>query len=250
MKRPESRLLKIPLTAALTTMTQIPPAPQASPPLVSPAQFLIDGPEDAPLTFAFAHGAGAPMDTPFMTVFARHLAAEGLRVVRFEFPYMARVRREGGRRPPNPAPVLLESWRQVAAALEGALEGSAKLAVGGKSMGGRFASIFAAQRAQQGQPLAAVACLGYPFHPPGKPAALRVAHLKDLTTPTLIIQGRRDPFGTDAETPSYDLSPAIAFHWAEDGDHNLSPRKASGRTAEQNWRQAGAALARFLKAQI
>ncbi|MGO1120161.1 alpha/beta family hydrolase [Rhodovibrionaceae bacterium A322] len=218
-----------------------------SPPvLVTSDGFLIDGPQEAPLTFAFAHGAGAPMDTPFMAAFATALAEEGIRVVRFEFPYMARMRREGGRRPPNRAPVLMETWRQVAELLSDA----PKLAVGGKSMGGRFASLFAAQRENQGAPLAAVACLGYPFHPPGKPENLRVEHLSGLKTPTLVVQGTRDPFGTEAEVPNYPLSDAISLSWAPDGDHNLTPRKASGQTQEQNWQEAGAALATFLKARI
>ena len=83
----------------------------------SPPDFLTDGPAAAPLTFAFAHGAGAPMDTPFMTVFAEGLGARGWRVVRFEFPYMAKRRADGKRRPPDRAPVLLDCWQRVIAAL-------------------------------------------------------------------------------------------------------------------------------------
>src|SRR3546814_1171694 len=92
----------------------------------------------APLTFACAHGAGAPMDTPFMSFFATGLAAHGWRVVRFEFPYMARRRSESGRSPPDRQPVLLETWQRAIAALE-----PGPLVIGGKSMGGRMASLIA-----------------------------------------------------------------------------------------------------------
>ncbi|HMA15237.1 MAG: alpha/beta family hydrolase [Bacteroidota bacterium] len=197
---------------------------------------LIDGPAGpAPLTFAFAHGAGAPMDTPFMSFFAEGLAARGRRVVRFEFPYMA-ARRQGGRRPPpDRQPVLLETWRAVIAHL-----GAETLVIGGKSMGGRMASLLADEAG-----VAGLACLGYPFHPTGKPERLRTEHLATLRTPCLICQGTRDPLGNAEEVAGYTLSPAIRLHWAEDGDHDMKPRKASGRTADQNWAAALDALDGF-----
>jgi len=198
-------------------------------------EFRVDGPARAPLTFAFAHGAGAPMDTPFMTFFAEGLAGHGWRVVRFEFPYMA-LRRRAPRRPaPDRQPVLLETWRQVIAAL-----GPDSLVIGGKSMGGRMASLVADETGVRG-----LACLGYPFHPAGKPERLRTEHLAGLATPCLICQGTRDTLGSAEEVAGYALSPAIRLHWAEDGDHDLKPRKASGRTAEQNWREAVATLDGF-----
>ena len=203
----------------------------------SPPAFLSDGPADAALTFAFAHGAGAPMDTPFMTAFAEDLADRGWRVVRFEFPYMAKRRDDGKRRPPDRAPVLLACWQAVIDAL-----GPEALVIGGKSMGGRMASMVAADAGVRG-----LACLGYPFHPPGKPDRLRVDHLADLAVPCLILQGSRDPLGNREEVASYPLSPSIAVHWAEDGDHDLKPRKASGRSREQNWNEAIAALDAFLR---
>ena len=199
--------------------------------------FLFDGPESAPLTFAFAHGAGAPMDTAFMTTFAEGLAEAGVRVARFEFDYMAGRRHGGKKRPPDRQPKLLESWRAVIAAL-----GPDRLVIGGKSMGGRMASLVADETAVRG-----LVCLGYPFHPPGKPERLRTEHLADLVTPTLILQGTRDPFGTQEEVPGYNLSANIALHWAPDGNHDLTPRKASGHTQADNWSAAIAAIVAFLQ---
>ncbi len=200
------------------------------------AELLFDGPRDAPLTLALAHGAGAPMDTPFMTAFAEGVAAAGFRAARFEFAYMAARRRDGKRRPPDREPKLLEAWRAVIAEL-----GPERLVIGGKSMGGRMASLVADETGVRG-----LVCLGYPFHPPGKPERLRTAHLESLRTPALIVQGSRDPFGRAEEVPGYSLSAAIRLHWAEDGDHDLKPRKASGRTQEQNWQEAVAAVVGFL----
>ena len=89
-------------------------------------------------------------------------------------------------------------------------------------------------------------CLGYPFHPVGKPERLRTEHLKDITTPTLIVQGTRDPFGKSEEVATYELAKRIRLHWLEDGDHSLKPRKSSGRTEEQNWQEGVDAIADFL----
>jgi len=199
-------------------------------------ELLIDGPADAALTVALAHGAGAPMDSPFMTAFAEGLAGCGYRAVRFEFPYMAERRRSGKRGGPNRAEILLESWRAVIEDF-----GSERLVIGGKSLGGRMASMVADEMGVSG-----LACLGYPFHPPGRPDTARVSHLKELRTPTLILQGTRDPFGTPEQLQEYDLSPAIRVHWLEDGDHGFKPRKKSGRTERQNWDEGIATLAGFL----
>ena len=89
-------------------------------------------------------------------------------------------------------------------------------------------------------------CFGYPFHPPGKPETLRIAHLKPLRTPALFVQGTRDALGSRDEVARLELSGQIAFEWIEDGDHSLKPRRASGRTERQNLEQAIEAAARFL----
>lgn len=200
---------------------------------------LIDqGSADAPLTLVLAHGAGAPMDSPFMTIIAEGIASAGWRVVRFEFPYMAARRDGGSKRPPDRQPVLLDTWREVIADLGG----PERLVIGGKSMGGRMASLIADEAGVRG-----LVCLGYPFHPPGKADRLRTGHLADLSTPTLICQGTRDTMGGRDLVRGLTLSPAIRLHWAEDGDHSLKPRKASGRTEAQALAEAVAAVDGFLR---
>ena len=197
---------------------------------------VFDGPDDADLTVALAHGAGAPMDSPFMVTIAAGLARAGLRVVRFEFPYMRKRRIDGTRRPPDRAPVLLETWRAVIATL-----GPGRLVIGGKSLGGRIASLLADQAGVR-----ALVCLGYPFHAPGRPATPeRLVHMAALATPTLIVQGERDTLGAPAEVAGYTLSPAIDIAWMIDGDHSLKPRKASGRSEADNLADAIAAVVAF-----
>jgi predicted alpha/beta-hydrolase family hydrolase len=201
----------------------------------------LDGPADGP-TLALAHGAGVGMDSPFMAAFAEGLAARGVRVARFEFPYMAQRRVDGKKRPPSAQAKLLASFRAVVEALGGPQH----VAVGGKSMGGRMASLLAAEVEAEGTAVPAVLALGYPFHPPGKPDSLRIAHLQTLRTPMLVCQGTRDPFGTADEVPGYRLPDTIRLHWAPDGDHDLSPRKRSGHTTEANWAAAMDAAAQTL----
>jgi predicted alpha/beta-hydrolase family hydrolase len=198
------------------------------PALANDPELLINGPESAATTIALAHGAGAGMDTPFMEFFATGLAKRGYRVARFEFAYMASKRLTGKGKPPDRATVLRETWLKVVNML-----GRKGLVIGGKSMGGRIASLVADEAG-----VTALVCLGYPFHPVGKPAQLRVEHLRTIKTPTLIVQGERDPFGSREEVAGYALSPAIKVAWLEDGDHSFKPRKASGRTEHQN-RDAG-----------
>jgi uncharacterized protein len=200
--------------------------------------FLFDGPESAAgPTVVLAHGAGAPMDSPFMNAMARGLAARGLRVARFEFPYMHRRRAAGERKPPDREPVLLATWR---AAID-ALGGAERVVIGGKSMGGRMASMIVDEAGVRG-----LVCLGYPFHPQGRPDRLRVAHLAGLRTPTLIVQGTRDGLGSREEVEGYTLSPRIRIVWLEDGDHSFKPRSSSGKTERQNLEEAVAAVAEFV----
>jgi predicted alpha/beta-hydrolase family hydrolase len=204
------------------------------------AHIIFDGPAEAAMTVALAHGAGAPMDSPFMDAVARGLAENGLRVARFEFPYMAKRRKEGTKKPPDRAPVLLQTWRDMIDRL-----GRDRLIIGGKSMGGRIASMIAATLEQEGTPVSGVACLGYPFHPPGEPERLRTEHLETIKTPTLILQGERDPFGKRDEVEAYNLSDAVQLHWLADGDHGFKPPKASGRTEADNIDEAVAVLVEF-----
>lgn len=185
-----------------------------------PVDFLALGPKSAAATILLAHGAGAPMDAPGMTAIAEALAAQNLRVVRFEFAYMAGRRTEGTRRPPPRADTLIPEYNEAIDALQ---EGG-PLIIGGKSMGGRVASMIADALFETDR-IAGLLCIGYPFHPIGKPETLRTAHLQNLQTPTLICQGTRDPFGSTDEVSTYELSPAIQVTWFDDGDHDLKPRK-------------------------
>ncbi len=195
-----------------------------------------NGPAKAGLTVVLAHGAGAPMDTPFMAFFAEGLADKGFRVGRFEFPYMA-ARRGGKRKPPDREPVLLDTWRSVIADVTG------PFAIGGKSMGGRMASLIADEVGAAG-----LLCLGYPFvGVGGKENPKRTAHLATLKTPTLMCQGTRDPMGNAAYVKGLKLSRKVRLFWAEDGDHDLKPRKASGLTQAQNLAAALDAAGRFLE---
>jgi predicted alpha/beta-hydrolase family hydrolase len=189
-------------------------------------EVLDDGPPDAAQRLILAHGAGGPMNAPFMNKVARGIAAHGIRVIRFEFPYM-RKRREEGRRTgaPDRQPVLIDAWREVIARFAP----DAKLFIGGKSLGGRIATMVADEGG-----VAGVICLGYPFHPPADPGRLRTKHLETLRTPTLIIQGERDPFGSRREVEAYALSSQIRFEWLPDGDHSFKPRAGSGVTEAQN----------------
>jgi uncharacterized protein len=199
-------------------------------------ELLHTGPADGPV-LVLAHGAGAPMDSPFMEAFAEGLAGRGVHTVRFEFAYMA-ARREGRRPGPDREAVLLQAWRDVVAELGG----GPVLSIGGKSMGGRMASMVADELGVRG-----LVCLGYPFHAIGRPEKPRVEHLRMLATPTLIVQGTRDSFGTPEDVAGYDLSPAITVHWLEDGDHDFKPRSYSGRTQRQNREEAMEVVAAFLR---
>ncbi|MEQ1902219.1 MAG: alpha/beta family hydrolase [Devosia sp.] len=198
--------------------------------------FLYDGPKSAAVTLLLAHGAGAPMDSAWMNGFAEGVGKAGVRVARFEFAYMA-ARRQGQRKPPPKAETLMDEFR---AAIE-ALMAKTPLLIGGKSMGGRVASMIADEAG-----VAGLVCLGYPFHPPGQTEKLRTGHLEALKTKTLICQGTRDPFGTRQEVQGYRLSKRIALFWLEDGDHDFRPRlKVSGLTLADNMALAIAKTAAF-----
>jgi predicted alpha/beta-hydrolase family hydrolase len=200
------------------------------------SDWLQEGPRDAAVRVVLAHGAGAGMRTPFMEAIARGLVARGLGVVRFEFPYMRERSAGGARRGPDRPNVLRATWVDVVRALGD----PTSLVIGGKSMGGRIASMVADELGVRG-----LVCLGYPFHPPRKPETLRTAHLATLRTGTLIVQGTRDTMGTREEVLRYTLSPAIAIEWIEDGDHSLKPRKRSGMDEAQALERAVAAIAAF-----
>jgi predicted alpha/beta-hydrolase family hydrolase len=201
---------------------------------------LIDTPEAGKplLRIVLAHGAGSLMDSPPMEEMAHALVGESMQVIRFEFPYMQEFRKTGRRSAPDSGKVLQSCWASVVDQLGSPSE----LVIGGRSMGGRIASMVADRLGVKG-----LVCLGYPFHPAGRPTSLRVAHLKDLKTPTLIVQGSRDALGTREEIAGYALSSAIRVAYLEDGDHSFKPRKSSGRTYEQNVIEAVRETVRFCR---
>lgn len=212
-------------------MVNIPPAADPAPALEQPGH-LIDGPASAPATLVLAHGAGAPMDSPFMATIATGLAERGWRVVRFNFPYMARQRFTGRKSVPDALPKLMASFRAVVAETAG----PAPLIIGGKSLGGRVASLLVDDLAPRG--VRGCLCLGYPFHPPGRPNQLRTDHLAGLLTPTLILQGERDPFGRREEVQTDALSPRVRLEWIPNGDHSFKPSRSSGRSEADNLEEA------------
>ncbi|CAH6825872.1 Alpha/beta hydrolase [Vibrio chagasii] len=200
------------------------------------SNIIIDG-EDNPITFIFAHGAGAGMDHEFMQSVAKGLAFKGIRVVRFNFPYMIKRAEDGKRRPPDRAPKLLEAYQEIIEQTD-----ADKLVIGGKSMGGRMAS-----HLSELDKVAAMACLGFPFHPPGKPENYKGEHLASLQKPCLILQGERDTFGKREEFVDFDLSDSIQVEFIPDGDHSFKPRKSSGYTEQQNIALTVEKLSAFIK---
>lgn len=204
---------------------------------VSKNDVLLSGPEQGPL-LVLAHGAGAGMSHPFMQSIAERLAAQQIGVLRFNFPYMQLIEQTGKRRPPNPMPVLMEHFQQVINGIE-----HRPLFIGGKSMGGRVASLIG----QECNQVHGLVLLGFPFHPVGKPEKYRGEHLETMQIPTLLLQGERDTFGNREELASFNLSKNITTHWLKDGDHSFKPRKASGLTLEDNLDSAAENIAAFIR---
>lgn len=200
---------------------------------------LSEGPGEAGWVLVLAHGAGAGMHSDFMQAIAHGVAAAGIRVVRFDFPYMVKARELGKRRPPDRLPKLQEAFREQVAAL-----GEVPvLVLGGKSMGGRVASTLADELGAAG-----LVALGFPFHAPGRPDKLdRVEAFKAVRTPALVLQGERDPFGTAQEVPRYGLGEQVRVVWLPDGDHSLKPRKKSGFTHEQHLATAVGEIVAFVR---
>lgn len=189
-------------------------------------------------TLVLAHGAGAGMDHPFMVYFATELAQKGFEVILFNFPYMIKRMEDGKKRPPDRAPVLLQHYRD----LIHHIGPRKRLIIGGKSMGGRIASMLLAEEPGIAEGLL---LLGYPFHPPGKPEKQRTDHLSRINRPVLIAQGDRDTFGGREFVKTLGLPENYTFHWLPDGDHGFKPRKASGYSEKENWDTAIKMMADF-----
>ena len=197
---------------------------------------VFDGPTDASLLVVLAHGAGAGMHSDFMRDMAERLGEEGFRVCRFNFRYS-----EIGRRAPDRQNVLEQTYNAVIDEVAG---GYGTIVVGGKSMGGRIASTIAAG----GTRVDGLVLLGYPLHPPGKPERIRKAHLKDVTVPTLFVEGTRDPFCPlpTLEEALTEVSAPTEVAVIEDGDHSFKVRKSSGRSTAEAWAEAAGAVVKWL----
>ncbi|MGM0825474.1 MAG: alpha/beta fold hydrolase [Pseudomonadota bacterium] len=189
-----------------------------------------------------AHGAGAGHRSAFMQQFAGALADQRLQVITFDFGYMQQMQATGKRRPPPAIARTVEelaSWYACLAPLT-----VKPLWLGGKSMGGRAASMLASE-----QPCPGLVLAGYPFHPPKAPDKLRLAHWPDVKAPSLILQGERDPFGTREEVAAYPLPSCLEVAWLTDGNHDFKPRRASGLNQTILIDEAAALGASFVRAQ-
>lgn len=189
--------------------------------------------------FIFAHGAGAGSDSDFMQHVAALISEQGVDVGLFDFEYMQIAKQTGKRRPPERAPKLLTYYEQVLTHAQPKLP----LFIGGKSMGGRMASMLACTTKQ---PIKGVIAFGYPFHPPGKPDKLRTEHFADIPCPFLVLQGERDTFGTREELKTLAMPKQPDYVWLADGDHSLKPRKKSGITELENRQIAASSTAQFI----
>jgi predicted alpha/beta-hydrolase family hydrolase len=206
-----------------------------------------NGPNDGPV-YLFAHGAGADMNSEFISQVAEKLGEKGIRVVRFNFPYMIKRLEDGKRRPPDRAPKLLAAYEKVVKQL------NCPVVIGGKSMGGRMSSMLLAANALREEserlPILGSACMGFPFHAPAKDPKDRLDHLQKLTQPLLIVQGTRDIMGTREDVNGYiqeaRISATIQISWLDDGDHDLKPRKVSGFSHQQHIDSAIERVAEFV----
>ena len=191
--------------------------------------------------FVFAHGAGAGQNSDFMQLIAEALAKQNVNVIRFNFIYMQLAHDLGKRRPPDRADKLLAHFNSVLSEIDSLYP----VFIGGKSMGGRMASMLL----EESDALGCI-CMGYPFHPPSKPEKLRTEHLLSINKPILILQGERDTFGKRDEIETYKLSERVQVNYLPDGDHSFKPRKASGYSLEDNINQVIEHTATFIKNHI
>lgn len=182
--------------------------------------------ERSGIALVLAHGAGGDMNAPLLVGVATGLAERGHAVLRFNFPY-----KEQGKKAPDPAPKLEAPFRAAVEAMRAAMGPALlRLVVGGKSLGGRVASLVVAA----GMPASGLVFLGYPLHAPGKKKALRDKHLEAIRAPMLFVQGTRDPLCDLAllRPVLAHLSPRASMHVVEGGDHSLDVPKSHGRTRE------------------
>ncbi len=191
--------------------------------------------EGAAWTFVYAPGAGSNLRDPFGQRLAERLPEAGISLVRFQFPYQ-----EAGSRRPDRPPTLLATWRAV---LESSRTPGTPIAIGGRSLGGRIASMLASE----GALVDALALFAYPVHPPGRPERLRTAHLPAIACPTLFCSGTRDSYASPDElTAAAALVPDVRVHLLDGADHGFATLKSSGRSREDVWAEAAGVLVEWL----
>lgn len=196
--------------------------------------------------FILTHGAGAGIESDFMKGMVRDLNKSGLQTIAFNFPYMKIMEETAKRRPPDRMPKLIQAFKNQLEIYQDEYPNK-KLVIGGKSMGGRVASLVASEiEKTQNNSINACICLGFPFHPPKKLNKYRGDHLSNLTTATLILQGERDTFGTRFEIDGYSLSNSVTVNFIPDGDHSFKPRVRSGYTLSQNIEQSVVEIVEFI----
>jgi predicted alpha/beta-hydrolase family hydrolase len=199
--------------------------------------------EEAPAPFALgvvAHGAGAGMRTTILEGVSAGLASSGVSCLRFDFPFV-----EAGRRAPDRPAVLLETWRAALASAK-RWAGGRPLMAGGKSLGGRMASVLAAEMGGA-FPAAALVFFGYPLHAPGRTDRLRDEHLLDVRVPMLFIQGTSDPLARSDLVKGLveRLSGRARLHVVEGGDHSFRVR-GTPRADQDVGSELGAVAAAFV----
>ena len=194
------------------------------------------------INYILAHGAGAPSNSEWMEILTKTIKSRSknqIEVHRFNFDYMERRLKENKKYPPDRMPKLLQKWQEV---IKHHI-GKKNLFIGGKSMGGRSASLLDFERFKE---VKGIVNFGFPFHAPGKPPGDRINHLKELSVPCLINQGERDPMGNIEDIKSYELSGNISLNYLADGNHDLKPRVKSGKTLESNINEAVDEMIRFM----
>jgi predicted alpha/beta-hydrolase family hydrolase len=185
------------------------------------------------------HGAGSSMEHPFLRFFAERMAAGGIDCLRFNFPYV-----EAGRKTPDRSERLQLTWRSVLAYVRRETK-PRRLFAGGRSMGGRIATLVAAE----GEALSGLVLLAYPLQPAGRPEVLRKEHFPRLRCPLLFVQGSRDPL---CELPLLrealtSIPAAVTLHVVAEGDHGFKLPRASGRTEREVWDEVAAATLEWMR---
>jgi hypothetical protein len=189
--------------------------------------FIINGKKSSKHTIILAHSAGESMSSEFMNYFSENLSDIGFYCIRFQFPFMTKQVKEEKKYPPDKLQILVNTWNSVLKIFD-----RKKIIIGGKSMGGRVATLIADSQNVNG-----VIALGYPFISTTGNIKNRIEHLKNIKTPTLICQGENDKLGKKEFIDKLQLSKNIKLHWIKESNHSLVPLKRSGKTSKECWNE-------------